>query len=83
MREIVNYFINTDFEYFKYEVFLLEIINDNICFKNYQLIDDKNKLEKLIEKIIIFSEIGYKSENFENYFYLLYKINDRDRKSVV
>lgn len=83
LREIVNYFINTDFEYFKYEVFLLEIINDNIYFKNYQLIDDKNKLEKLIEKIIIFSEIGYKSENFEKYFYLLYKINPKKFNKII
>lgn len=83
LREIVNYFINTNFEYFKYEVFLLEIINDNICFKNYQLIDDKNKLEKLIEKIIIFSEIGYKSENFEKYFYLLYKINPKKFNKII
>ena len=30
LREIVNYFVNTNFEYFKYEVFLLEIIKDNI-----------------------------------------------------
>ena len=83
LREIVNYFINTDFEYFKYEVFLLEIINDNIYFKNYQLIDDKNKLEKLIEKIIIFYEIGYKSENFEKYFYLLYKINPKKFNKII
>lgn len=83
LREIVNYFINTDFEYCKYEVFLLEIINDNIYFKNYHLIDDKNKLEKLIEKIIIFSEIGYKSENFEKYFYLLYKINPKKFNKII
>ena len=83
LREIVNYFINTDFEYCKYEDLLLEIINDNIYFKNYQLIDDKNKLEKLIEKIIIFSEIGYKSENFENYFYLLYKINPKKFNKII
>ena len=83
LREIVNYFINIDFEYCKYEVFLLEIINDNIYFKNYHLIDDKNKLEKLIEKIIIFSEIGYKSENFEKYFYLLYKINPKKFNKII
>ena len=83
LREIVNYFVNTNFEYFKYEVFLLEIINDNIYFKNYQLIDNKNKLEKLIEKIIIFSEIGYKSENFEKYFCLLYKINPKKFNKII
>ncbi|WP_314341010.1 hypothetical protein [Leptotrichia wadei] len=83
LRKIVNYFINTDFEYFKYEVFLIEIINDNVYFKNYQLVDDKNKLEKLIEKIIIFSEIGYKSENFEKYFYLLYKINPKKFNKII
>lgn len=83
LREIVNYFININFEYCKYEVFLLEIINDNIYFKNYHLIDDKNKLEKLIEKIIIFSEIGYKSENFEKYFYLLYKINPKKFNKII